>query len=404
MIPTSQAVIEQIQRYETGMIDGLSALVAIASENPPGNLYRECAEELLRQLQALGLPAEVLRLDATDDQAVAIRSVFGGGGPLVYFHGHYDVVPAFQPDQFTPSIRNGHLFGRGSADMKGGLICMMYALRALKDLGAQLPGRIALMFVPDEETGGRRGTARLAQHQQLEADALAMFTAEPTSGVIWNACRGAISMRITVRGKSAHVGHHYQGRNAFEDAIRICHDLQSLHHEVQARTTSYRISPEVARNSILLIGGEVRAGTNFNVVPAECSFTIDRRLNPEENLAEEKQRLLALLEKHRQAGVDVQYEIFQEAQAAGVPETSHAARTLARNIELVTGKAPLFEMCPGLLEIRFYSQFGIPALAYGPGLLSVSHGPHECVSVKKLLECAAIYALSAMDLLARPAH
>jgi succinyl-diaminopimelate desuccinylase len=113
------------------------------------------------------------------------------------------------------------------------------------------------------------------------------------------------------------------------------------------------------------------------VVPDECSFTIDRRLNPEEDLDEEKARLLALLEKHRQTGIELQYDVFQEANAA----------------------RPQFEMCPGLLEIRFYSQCGIPAFAYGPGLLSVSHGPDEYVSVNKLLECADIYALSALDLL-----
>ncbi len=382
------------------MVDALSALIAIPSENPPGNCYRECVSELLRQLETLGLDAEVLRPDGTDE-AAGIRSVYGNSGPIVYFHGHYDVVPA-EPRQFTPSIRNRHIFGRGSADMKGGLLSMMYAVKALKDSGTELNGRVALVFVPDEETGGRRGSTRLAQHKQFEPNALAMFTAEPTSGVIWNACRGAISIRVTVKGKSAHVGHHYKGRNAFEQAIRIVNDLQALRDEVQERTTSYGISPEAARNSILLIGGEVRAGTNFNVVPDECSFTVDRRLNPEEDPEEEKGRLLAVFEKHRQAGIEVEYEIFQEANAAGVAETSLAGTTLARNIELVTGKMPVFEMCPGLLEIRFYSQFGIPALAYGPGLLSVSHGPNEYVSVDKLIDCARVYALSAMDLLSGP--
>jgi succinyl-diaminopimelate desuccinylase len=207
MPPISRAaVVDQIRRYETEMVDTLSALIAIPSENPPGSRYRECREELQRQLQALGLTVEVLRPDETDDEALSIRSVFGSSGPVVYFHGHYDVVPAFQPEQFTPSIRNGHVFGRGSADMKGGLVSMMYAVRALKELGAELNGRIALMFVPDEETGGRRGTARLARHKQFEADALAMFTAEPTSGVIWHACRGAISIRITVKGNELQRG------------------------------------------------------------------------------------------------------------------------------------------------------------------------------------------------------
>ncbi len=388
------AVLEYVHGYKPRMVEALSELIRIPTENPPGNCYSECRDELVRQLRDLELDAELIESEG----AACIRSTFGSGGPAVYFHGHYDVVPASDPRQFTPSVRNAHVFGRGSADMKGGLISMMYAVRALKDLGVKLNGRIVLMFVPDEETGGKRGTARLAEQQRLESDALAMFTAEPTSGMIWNACRGAISARIAVKGKSAHVGHHYKGINAFEHALEICKELQALRDEVQARTTAYRISPDAARNSILLIGGEVRAGTNFNVVPEVCSFTVDRRINPEESLAKEKARLLAVLDKFRDAGT-LEYEVFQEAQGAGVPETSMPAQVLARQIEIVKGRTPVFEMCPGLLEIRFYAQLGIPALAYGPGLLQVSHGPREYVSVKNLVDCAAIYALSAIEVL-----
>jgi acetylornithine deacetylase/succinyl-diaminopimelate desuccinylase-like protein len=203
---------------------------------------------------------------------------------------------------------------------------------------------------------------------------------------------------VTAKGKSAHVGHHYKGQNAFEHALEVCKEIQAVRDDVQTRTTSYRISPDAARNSILLIGGEVRGGTNFNVVPDACSFTVDRRINPEERLPEEKARLLSVLDKFRNAGT-LEYEVFQEAEGAGVPETSVPAKVLARQVELVTGRVPVFEMCPGLLEIRFYSQLGVPALAYGPGLLSVSHGPNEYVSVKNLIDCAAIYALSAIELL-----
>jgi succinyl-diaminopimelate desuccinylase len=76
------------------------------------------------------------------------------------------------------------------------------------------------------------------------------------------------------------------------------------------------------------------------------------------------------------------------------------AQTLARAIESVTGKPPAFEMCPGLLENRFYAQRGIPALAYGPGILAVSHGPSEFVPVQNIRDCAAVYALVAQAMLA----
>ena len=83
-----------------------------------------------------------------------------------------------------------------------------------------------------------------------------------------------------------------------------------------------------------------------------------------------------------------------------MPEEHPLARTLGRAIESVTGRPPAFEMCPGLLETRFYGQHGIPGLAYGPGMLAVSHGPSEFVPVKNIRDCAAVYALVAQAALA----
>jgi succinyl-diaminopimelate desuccinylase len=65
----------------------------------------------------------------------------------------------------------------------------------------------------------------------------------------------------------------------------------------------------------------------------------------------------------------------------------------------VTGEAAQFEMCPGLLEIRFYAAKGIPAYAYGPGLLSVAHGPKEYIDLRTMIDCAEVYALTAMEML-----
>jgi acetylornithine deacetylase/succinyl-diaminopimelate desuccinylase-like protein len=83
-----------------------------------------------------------------------------------------------------------------------------------------------------------------------------------------------------------------------------------------------------------------------------------------------------------------------------VPETQPLARALAKSIQEITSRAPQFEMCPGLLETRFYAQRNVPALACGPGRLSVSHGPNEFVSLREMEHCAAIYALTAANLLA----
>ena len=227
-----------------------------------------------------------------------------------------------------------------------------------------------------------------------------MLTPEPTSGVIWNGDRGAISLRVTVKGKPAHVGLQHQGVNAFERMLVVAQALLELKKEVESRSTQFKVEPEAARRSILMMGGRSEGGTNFNTVPAECSFTVDRRINPEEDLGREKQRLLALLEKLGREGIDLEVEILQEGHSAGVSEDNPVAQALVKSVEAITGKTPSFELCPGLLEIRFYAQQGIPALAYGPGLLSVSHGPNEFVPLDSIDDCSAIYALTAAQLLA----
>jgi acetylornithine deacetylase/succinyl-diaminopimelate desuccinylase family protein len=326
-------------------------------------------------------------------------SSYGTGAKTLYFHGHYDVVPASSEDQFQPYVKDGKLFGRGSSDMKSGLAAMIYAIKAIKSSNIQLNGKIGLTIVPDEETGGLLGSKYLADVGLLGKNGIGMLLPEPTSGVIWNANRGAISLRVTVKGTPAHVGLQYQGINAFEKMLPVANALLELKEEVESRITEYHIQPEPARRSILMMGGRCEGGDNFNVVPGEFSFTVDRRINPEEDLEVEKQRLLALLESFKKDGIDLDIEILQEGESSGISEATPLAQALTKNVEAITGRRPEFEMCPGLLEIRLYAQKGVPAFAYGPGLLSVSHGPDEFVEIENMYRCTAIYALTALDVL-----
>lgn len=392
-----------LRQREDDMAALLAELVAVPTENPPGRNYRVCAELLENRLRQLGLQCERLASRGyskrSNDTPVSLRAGYGQGERTLYFHGHYDVVPAQSTEQFQPWRKKHFLFGRGACDMKGGIVAMLYAILALRECGAELNGKVKLTLVPDEETGGERGSARLARQKLLGRNAIGMLTAEPASGVVWNASRGAISLRVEVFGKSAHVGLQHRGENAFERLHRVVARLQELKSEVEQRSTRFNVGKDQARNSILMLGGQSGGGTNFNVVPEKCWFTIDRRINPEENLGAEKRKLVSVLEGCQREGIPLQWEILQEGSAAACREDDPLGRALARGIRAVTGDAPRFEMCPGLLEIRFYAAEGIPAYAYGPGLLSVAHGPREYVDLRKLIDCAAIYALTAMDIL-----
>jgi succinyl-diaminopimelate desuccinylase len=375
------------QLPEPAMLDLTRRLVAIPSENPPGNHYEECVNLLHDELVHLGFD------DVRREGACVLASV-GTGSRILYFSGHYDVVPAQSRDQFEPRVENRNLFGRGSSDMKSGLAAMIHAAVAARDEGLLKHGRIGIVLVPDEETAGPRGSRDLNARGLLGRDAVGMLTPEPTGGVIWNANRGAITLRATMLGKPAHVGRQFEGVNAFERALPAVPLLAEIKREVELRETQYNIAPAAARRSILLLGGRSEGGTNFNVTPERFSFTIDRRINPEEDLEKETRRLHNALE-----GFEI--ETLQLEPAAATSTENPLGRALSHHVFNVTGKEAAFEMCPGLLETRWYAARSIPAFAYGPGLLTVSHGSNEFVPIRNISECALIYALTAAEVLSQ---
>jgi succinyl-diaminopimelate desuccinylase len=376
----------------------LAALVRVPTENPPGRELGRCAALLRDAMDGLGFGPELIELEpagALEGPAV-VRGDAGSGSGLVYFHGHFDVVPAQSPAQFEPQRRDGRIIGRGSADMKGGLVSMLYGAAAARELGLLGDRRIVFHFVCDEETGSTTGSGYLRAAELIDPAALAMLTAEPTGGLIWHACRGAITLRVRTTGREAHVGYAHQGVNAFEHMIRIAEPLTVLARELLDKRTRYPVESEEAAGSMLVVGGQAGAGAGFNVVPGSAWFSLDRRFNPEEELDEELARLTEIIERSAAtAGAGVEVEVLQAQPSGGTDEAHPAARTLARCAAAVTGAAARFEMCPGVLDTRWYSQLGIPAFAYGGGRLDVSHGPGEYIEETAMRRCAAVYALFA---------
>jgi succinyl-diaminopimelate desuccinylase len=373
-------------------------LVRIPTENPPGRELGRCAGVLRDALGRLDLSPELIELapaGALEGPAI-VRGSAGCGAEVVYYHGHFDVVPAQSGSQFEAKRRDGRIVGRGTADMKGGLVAMLYGAAAARELGLLDGRRIVFHFVCDEETGSTAGSGYLRETGLIDPGAVAMLTAEPTGGVIWHACRGAITLRVRTAGREAHVGYAHEGVNAFEHMIRVAEPLAALSHELLGKRTSFPVESEAAAGSMLVVGGEAAAGAGFNVVPGSAWFSVDRRFNPEEELEEELARLTGMIEEAAEsAGAEVEIEVLQ-AQPSGRTEEDHpAARRLARCIETVEGAGATLRLCPGVLDTRWYSQLGIPAFAYGGGRLDVSHGPDEYIEEAAMRRCAAVYALFA---------
>src|SRR2546422_2324747 len=145
-------ILSWLQQREDEMAALLAELVAIPTENPPGKNYRACANLLENRLKQVGLDCERLETGATKectaDVPVCLVAGYGRGERVLYFHGHYDVVPAQSREQFQPARKEHFLFGRGSCDMKGGIVAMLYAILALRECGAELGGRIRWCWFP----------------------------------------------------------------------------------------------------------------------------------------------------------------------------------------------------------------------------------------------------------------
>ncbi|NIQ06985.1 MAG: M20 family metallopeptidase [Candidatus Korarchaeota archaeon] len=394
-----ESIRKSVEQLVPEIVDFTKQLIAIPTENPPGRQYRECVNLIACKVNDFGLETQKIEIPTEGAYPrYALLSYFGTGTKTIYFHGHYDVVPSENVHQFRPMIRGGKLFGRGSADMKGGLATMIYAVKVLQLCNVDLSGRICLVFVPDEETGGTYGTKYLFQNDIIK-NGLAMFMPEPSSGTIWHACRGAITLLLHIKGKSVHSTLKHEGVNAFNNMLKVANAFMELKSDVESRQTGFPTSSEKAKHSILMMGGICKGGTKYNVVPRECSFSIDRRLNPEEALKSEKRQLLTYIEQLKAQGINIDLDIIQEGESAAISPNHHIIQTLASTVEHFTGQRPPISLCPGLLEIRYYIRNGIPAVAYGPGLLSVAHGPREYVNIDAMKTCTGVYATTAREVL-----
>ena len=149
---------------------------------------------------------------------------------------------------------------------------------------------------------------------------------------------------------------------------------------------------------MLVVGGQAGAGAGFNAVPGSAWFSLDRRFNPEEDLDEELARLTGMIERggrgRRRRG---RRSRCCRRQPSGSTDAVAPRRAGAGRLRRGGRRraAPRFELCPGVLDTRWYSQLGIPAFAYGGGRLDVSHGPDEYIDEAAMRRCAAVYALFA---------
>jgi succinyl-diaminopimelate desuccinylase len=343
------------------LIEFTKELIRIPTVNPPGTHYTECITVIKKKCNQLGLETAVVECDG-------LPALIGGDGEgILHFHGHYDVVGGDE-FQFHPFVKNGKLYGRGSSDMKGGLAVMLYALSKIDSPD------ISFSITGDEETGGMHGLDCLLQEGFLHPQAVLM--PEASSNRIWNGCRGAFAAEIRLKGESAHSVFQEEGSNAFMDMIDVVQQFRDI---------------DCNKGSILL-GGILSGGTQFNMVPEFCSFSIDWRFSPEQSLSQIKSTVYTIIDQMKEQGKSIDLIPILETEGFYTPPETELYGVIKDAVEHVRDSA-VAEICPGFLDIRYFAFQNIPAIAYGPGLLEYAHGPHEYVEIQDLMDAVKIFEL-----------
>lgn len=384
----------------------LQDLIRIDTSNPPGRNYLGCVHFLDKKLQSLGfktkirrVPNSVLRPTVPNCEEYPRYSVIGRWNvrapKTVHFNAHYDVVPAgegWTTAPFEPAVRKGWLYGRGANDMKGSIAALLYAIEAIQKSGLRPKVNVEVAFVPDEESNSLTGTGYIVDRKWVKAD-YAVVCEGGGENNIGCGHNGVLWMEVKVKGKSAHASRPHLGVNAFEKAAALCAELQK-YKEKQREHVFVAPGGEEIRPPLTL-GGEIRtgSGTKINTIPEEVTFTIDRRILPDEDQVQVEKELRRFLKEaaKRIPGLKMEVRKISSRQSSLVSEQNPLPQGFLKSVRKYRRNAG-FGMTHGFTDMSFYAnEAGLPTVGYGV-IGKNTHGVDESVRVSDLLTTARIYA------------
>ncbi len=280
-------------------VEVLKNLISIDTTVPPGRNYGRAMDYLEPLFQGLGFETQQVAIppehaEGREGRVNLVCHRRRAGLPRLIFYGHIDVVPAEEPDAFEPRVADGKIFGRGAADMKGSIAALLLALDSLGT--RELRYDVSVIITTDEEYSQASQLRYLARYLEPVAGSF-LFCLDSSFGFVAVAGLGALHVDIRVKGKSVHSGLSHLGENAVENACRLVGALLELKKKVEARQSNVPVHPATGLRWMQsrLNVNVVRGGTKVNIVPDDCLISVDRRLIPEENVADAKKELLEVL-------------------------------------------------------------------------------------------------------------
>ena len=354
-----------------------------------------CQALMAERLQALGFRCEPMRFGEVDN----LWARRGDSAPLFCFAGHTDVVPTgpvaqWQSDPFRPQLRDGMLYGRGAADMKGSLAAMITATERFLARQPGHQGSIAFLITSDEEGPAVDGTVRVVETLEARGEKIDWcLVGEPSSeqhvgDVVKNGRRGSLGGVLRVRGRQGHVAYPHLARNPVHLLAPALTELVATEWD-QGNDFFPRTTFQVSN---------IHAGTGAtNVIPGTCEVTFNFRFSTESTEQDLRERVSALLDRH---GLDYAIDWNLSGQPFLTPR-GELVEAAQRAIRAVAGHETRLSTAGGTSDGRFIAPTGAQVLELGP-LNATIHQVDECVAAQDLEHLSEMYE-GILDALLAPA-
>lgn len=351
-----------------------------------------CQDILIQRLEKMDFRIEKIRCGEVDN----LWARRGSTGPLICFAGHTDVVPTgplekWESDPFTPEIRDGRLYGRGAADMKGSLAAFVTAIEAFVAEHPSHRGSIALLVTSDEEGIAIDGTAKVVDRLKARGELIDYcIVGEPTcvddlGDTIKNGRRGSLSGTLTVKGIQGHIAYPHLAKNPIHLAAPAIAELaQTVWDEGNEffPPTTWQIS-------------NIAGGTGAtNVIPGEVAILFNFRFSTASTVESLQARMHGILDQHH-FDYDIKWEF------SGKPYLTPGGSlvdAISRAIMAVTGIEPTLSTSGGTSDGRFIADICPQVVEMGPRNATI-HKINEYVEVRDLEQLPQIYRMTLENLL-----
>ncbi len=403
---STQQVLKQLDH--TAMIAFLSELVRTPSVFLPtqtGANESAAAQLIYDLLDEWGLAPTMWEVAPGRPNIVAELRGSHGDGPLLLMEGHTDVVTpgnveSWTHDPFGATIVDGKMYGRGTADMKGGVAAMLYTVRALQLAGAPFAGTVRLLIPVDEE-GLMIGIKDIVARGYANG-AMGAIICEPEEHEVCIAQKGALRLKLASFGRVAHGAMPEEGVNALTAMIHLVSRIVPLQDNLRAQHGTHPLLGKIYLSPTVLRAPTSGDASQINVLPDYCDAYLDIRTIPGVVHADIVAHIQGIIDDIMADDTSFRLEvsIVDDRPSTEIPADHPLVQAIQAGHQQVYGQMPPFGGVPGSTDGTIITRDAdVPVVVYGPGGKRIPHQPDEYVIVDEVKRAAEVYVVAAMHLL-----